>query len=60
MAHPLVNRLDRYIARQLLVALIGATGALVALIWLTQSLRFVELVVNRDCPCWCSCSSPAC
>ncbi len=47
MAHPLVNRIDRYIARQLLVALIGATGALVALIWLTQSLRFVELVVNR-------------
>ena len=33
--------------RQLLLALIGVTGALVALIWLTQSLRFVELVVNR-------------
>ena len=47
MAHPLVTRLDRYIARQLIVALLGATGALVALIWLTQSLRFVELVVNR-------------
>ena len=47
MAHPIVKRLDRYIARQLLVALVGATGALVALIWLTQSLRFVELVVNR-------------
>ena len=29
------------------VALIAATTALVALIWLTQSLRFVELVVNR-------------
>ena len=47
MAHPLVTRLDRYVARQLTVALLGATGALVALIWLTQSLRFVELVVNR-------------
>ena len=47
MARPLVNRLDRYIARQLTVALLAATGALVALIWLTQSLRFVELVVNR-------------
>ena len=47
MAYPLVNRLDRYIARQLVISLIGATGALVALIWLTQSLRFVELVVNR-------------
>ncbi len=47
MAYPIVNRLDRYIARQLIIALLGATGALVALIWLTQSLRFVELVVNR-------------
>ena len=25
----------------------AVTGGLVALIWLTQSLRFVELVVNR-------------
>ena len=41
------SRLDRYIASQLLVALIAVTGGLVALIWLTQSLRFVELVVNR-------------
>jgi lipopolysaccharide export system permease protein len=41
------TRLDRYILRQLLVALIAVTTALVALIWLTQSLRFVELVVNR-------------
>ncbi len=41
------TRLDRYVFRQLLVALIAVTGGLVALIWLTQSLRFVELVVNR-------------
>lgn len=39
--------LDRYILRQLLAALFSVTAALVALIWLTQSLRFVELVVNR-------------
>ena len=38
---------DRYIARQLCLALLAVTGGLVALIWLTQSLRFVELVVNR-------------
>jgi lipopolysaccharide export system permease protein len=31
----------------LLGALVAVTTALVALIWLTQSLRFVELVVNR-------------
>jgi hypothetical protein len=42
-----VSRLDIYIFRQVLFALVMATGGLTALIWLTQSLRFVELVVNR-------------
>ena len=41
------SRLDRYIFRQVLLALVAVTMALVALIWLTQSLRFVELIVNR-------------
>jgi lipopolysaccharide export system permease protein len=44
---PIVTRFDRYIFRQLFLALIAVTGGLTALIWLTQSLRFVELVVNR-------------
>jgi lipopolysaccharide export system permease protein len=44
---PIATRLDRYIARQLLLALIAVTGGLALLIWLTQSLRFVELVVNH-------------
>ena len=39
--------IDRYILRQLLIALIATTGGLAALIWLTQSLRFVSLVVER-------------
>jgi lipopolysaccharide export system permease protein len=43
----LITRLDRYMFRQLLVALIAATGGLVALIWLTQSLRFIEMMINR-------------
>ncbi len=42
-----ITRLDRYIFRQLFAALLIVTLGLVALIWLTQSLRFVELVVNR-------------
>ena len=42
-----VTRLDRYVLRQLLISLSGVTTALVALIWLTQSLHFIELVVNR-------------
>jgi lipopolysaccharide export system permease protein len=46
-AGPLVTRIDRYVFRQLLLALVAVTTGLVALIWLTQSLRFVELVVNR-------------
>lgn len=41
------SRLDQYIFRQLFWALLAVTFGLTALIWLTQSLRFVELVVNR-------------
>ena len=47
MRRSLFSQLDRYIFRQLAFALVAVTGGLVALIWLTQSLRFVELVVNR-------------
>jgi lipopolysaccharide export system permease protein len=41
------TRIDRYVFRQLLVALVATAGGLAALIWLTQSLHFVELVVDR-------------
>ena len=41
------SRLDRYVLRQLLAALVATTGGLAALIWLTQSLHFVQLVVDR-------------
>ena len=47
MRRLVLSQLDRYILRQLLIALVAVTGGLVALIWLTQSLRFIELVVNR-------------
>ena len=42
-----LTRIDRYLLRQLGLSLVAVTLGLVALIWLTQSLRFVELVVNR-------------
>jgi lipopolysaccharide export system permease protein len=42
-----ITRFDIYIFRQVLLALLVATGGLTALIWLTQSLRFIDLVVNR-------------
>jgi lipopolysaccharide export system permease protein len=43
----MISRLDIYIFRQTLVAMAVTTGGLTALVWLTQSLRFVDLVVNR-------------
>jgi lipopolysaccharide export system permease protein len=47
MALPRISCIDRYLFRQLAFALIAITGGIVALTWLTQSLRFIELVVNR-------------
>jgi lipopolysaccharide export system permease protein len=44
---PRATRIDRYVLRQLAFGLVAVTVGLAALIWLTQSLRFVELVVNR-------------
>jgi len=42
-----IKRIDRYIAGQLALALVLVTAGLVALIWLTQSLRFIQIIVNR-------------
>jgi lipopolysaccharide export system permease protein len=42
-----MKRLDRYLLRQLAVALVAVTVGLAALVWLTQSLRFIELVLDR-------------
>ena len=39
--------IDRYVLRQLVIALVATTGGLAALIWLTQSLHFITLVVDR-------------
>ena len=47
MATVNATTLDRYVLRQLLAALLATTGGLSALIWLTQSLRFVAMVVDR-------------
>ncbi|WP_297492643.1 LPS export ABC transporter permease LptF [Acidocella sp.] len=40
-------RIDRYIIGQLSLALVLVTAGLVALIWLTQSLRFIQIIVNH-------------
>ncbi|GAP23482.1 transporter [Gluconobacter japonicus] len=43
----LLPLLDRYVLRQLLIALLALTGGAVALIWLTQSLHFVSMIVQH-------------
>ncbi|MFN9790832.1 MAG: LptF/LptG family permease [Holosporales bacterium] len=43
-------RLNRYLFRQAALALLLATVTLVAIVLLTQSLRLVDLVVNRGAP----------
>jgi lipopolysaccharide export system permease protein len=39
--------LNRYIFRQLLAPLVFITLVLTGVVWLTQSLRFVDMIVNR-------------
>lgn len=41
-----MSQINRYLLRNLILATIVVTGALSAAIWLTQSLRLVELVVE--------------
>lgn len=42
-----MNGLTRYVTKQLLLGMAFVTGALTCVIWLIQSLRFVEMIVNR-------------
>ena len=42
-----MTRLNRYILRQCLGVMIFVTAALSAAIWLAQSLRLIDLIVNR-------------
>lgn len=42
-----MKSLDRYLFRQLFAGFVLVALALVCVLWLTQSLRFVELIVNR-------------
>ncbi|MBT6096074.1 MAG: LPS export ABC transporter permease LptF [Rhodospirillaceae bacterium] len=42
-----MNGFTRYVFRQLFVGMVMVTAGLTCIIWLSQSLRFVELIVNR-------------
>ena len=42
-----MNGFTKYILRQLFVGMVLVTTALTCIIWLSQSLRFIEMIVNR-------------
>jgi len=42
-----MNGFTRYVLRQLFVGMILVTAGLTCIIWLSQSLRFVEMIVNQ-------------
>lgn len=42
-----MNAITRYILNQLALGMVLVTAGLTAVIWLTQSLKFVEMIVNR-------------
>jgi lipopolysaccharide export system permease protein len=42
-----LSSLNRYILRQCLIGMLFVTAALTAAVWLAQSLRLVDLIVNR-------------
>lgn len=42
-----MKRIDRYILRQLFTATLFVAVTLTGVVWLTQSLRFVEMIINR-------------
>lgn len=42
-----MNGFTKYVLRQLVVGMILVTAGLTCIIWLSQSLRFIEMIVNR-------------
>ena len=45
-----MKKLNRYIIKQILVGFLLVTFSLMSIIWLTQSLRFVDLITNNGIP----------
>ena len=42
-----MSRIDRYILRQLVLSMVLVTAGLTGILWLTQSLRFIEMTVQK-------------
>ena len=45
-----MKEITRYVLRQLIEATLFVTLALTGVVWLSQSLRFVDLIINRGLP----------
>ena len=45
-----MKKLNLYITKQILVGFLLVTFSLMSIIWLTQSLRFVDLITNKGLP----------
>lgn len=45
-----MNKLNTYIGKQIIVGFLVVTFSLLAIVWLTQSLNFVEMVTNKGLP----------
>ena len=45
-----MNKLNRYITKQIVIGFLIVTFSLLSIIWLTQSLNFVEMVTNKGLP----------
>ena len=43
----MINRISSYVFLQIAVGLIMVTVAVTCIVWLSQSLRFIEMIVNR-------------
>ena len=49
-ATQLMTSISRYVARQLLIGTALVSVVLVFIVWLTQSLRFLQFVMNKGLP----------
>ena len=43
-----MDGITRYILRQLIIGMVLVTAGLSCVVWLTQSLRFIDMIVNRS------------
>jgi lipopolysaccharide export system permease protein len=43
-----MDGITRYILRQLIIGMVLVTAGMTCVVWLTQSLRFIDMIVNRS------------